>query len=611
MGSNIEFIDNIRFFEVGKPAPKGSLFKGIVTAESIFGSKSNGNLFSKFNYTNSQSKIQNDPILNLDNSLMGIGQRDNGKNIDASDLGSRFSYTTRYTSPYDIIRENIPEAKDLSDEEIKHLNKTFSSHGWLDGEEKIESFTDIGRNILNKNGNGALVWECVISLRDTEIANKYSMLNQNDYALVTASILPKFFKSVGLDPDNMLWWEDYHCKAKSGKDLHPHIHINFLEIDQTRTRGKFSQGKINALKGSIISELLKRQVTMANGIDYRGFFKDINSQIDSIKSKVRLGEYDNIKSVKELLSILPNEGRLQFNSAHMKDYRELVLKVVDELLNSKDLKEDFAMFENKLDEYDRMRMKISGDKNISSTKDGEVKKLKVMIANYLLSLKKDSDYKEVKDRIKNNTAEKGLVNYADYKKAIDLLNNGDPSMADAIKNKILSSDLKCAKDLVKLGNILINDNYALKDKVEAASYFEKASKIALEKDNIKDHLYSMRMLARCLIDLGEIDSAQRIIKNNIDDFKDPKSYVFYAKQIKDHVFVGDQDELFSYISKASALGNSDGIKEFSRSQVNRHVNRISNKEIHKNISSMIHNYKKINEIQKELDDYYNDERERY
>ena len=123
---------------------------------------------------------------------MGIGQRDNGKNINASDLGSRFSYTTRYTSPYDIIRENIPEAKDLSDEEIKHLNKTFSSHGWLDDEEKIESFTDIGRNILNKNGNGALVWECVISLRDTEIRELEQINIKDDYICIYLYYEKKF-----------------------------------------------------------------------------------------------------------------------------------------------------------------------------------------------------------------------------------------------------------------------------------------------------------------------------------------------------------------------------------------------------------------------------------
>lgn len=55
--------------------------------------------------------------------------------------------------------------------------------------------------------------------------------------------LPKIFKQYGLDINNALWWFDIHRNTN-----HPHIHLAFMEKNQTRFRGKVTKQELENTK---------------------------------------------------------------------------------------------------------------------------------------------------------------------------------------------------------------------------------------------------------------------------------------------------------------------------------------------------------------------------
>ena len=71
-----EIIDTIRFLEWGKPAPRNSDFKGIVTTERIFGNARKG---SFFNYTSRSSATEStfgDQITMVEGGFIGYTSRE-------------------------------------------------------------------------------------------------------------------------------------------------------------------------------------------------------------------------------------------------------------------------------------------------------------------------------------------------------------------------------------------------------------------------------------------------------------------------------------------------------------------------------------------------------
>ena len=157
----------LRFLEYGKPAKSNSIFKSKINQKSIFGNK------GWFEYTCRKDAIK------------------------LSDL-------------------NILEDVDNSNDEM-----IMSSDGLL-YREKIAQFKTKCKDNFNKDGQ--ILWDCVVSLSSFEYAEKCGLLNHSDYASVVAKVLPKFYKTIGLDPNNMLWWETYHANTNN-----PHMHICFFE----------------------------------------------------------------------------------------------------------------------------------------------------------------------------------------------------------------------------------------------------------------------------------------------------------------------------------------------------------------------------------------------
>ena len=165
-----EAINKVWFYEVGRTAPKGSKYKGIITSESLFGTGSK----STFMYNSRYAK-------------------EDDEDIQSETL---FDYTKRYYG--------------------KNNNFTMSSDGPLDSDEKIQAFIEKGK--LSMKDDGSILWEFVFSPKDISTSDRYKLSNQNDYANVIQSIMPAYLKSCGFDPENVTWWEDYHPDNRTSID---------------------------------------------------------------------------------------------------------------------------------------------------------------------------------------------------------------------------------------------------------------------------------------------------------------------------------------------------------------------------------------------------------
>lgn len=325
-------INKLRYFKIGQPAPSGSGFKGNVTAETIFGSGT-----SYFSYTSRYSK---------------------------EDSGSLMDYTGRYGG----IDENF----------------TMSDQGKLDTDEKMEKFKQFGLEHLTDK---SIVYEIILSLDSVDTANKSMLYSQKNYANVVDRVMPRYLKSIGFDPYNITWWQDFHPTNRTSTTPHPHIHLLFFETTPSGIYddhyGKLPKKATTEFKRLFASEMIKRM----DREEYRAILDGVNANRNTLKSNVEAIDFSKIKSVKELYAILPSTGRLQYNSSHMIPYRESIMNAVDDLLNSDELKDDWQTYTDSLSKYDELlnRQTLS---DISTRSDQEIAKIKVEFANMILQYKK-------------------------------------------------------------------------------------------------------------------------------------------------------------------------------------------------------------------------------
>ena len=224
-------------------------------------------------------------------------------------------------------------------------------------------------------------------MKDYETAANYNIVNQEQFSAVIKRIAPVYFKSIGLDPENVSWWEDFHPENRTSTIPHPHIHFLFFENKPSgafdKTYGKLPKKALDDFKRLFANQLLKRE---DKGV-YRDLFNSINISRKNVLDHLKHADLKSVKSLKDLYAVLPKTGRLQINSANMAPYRETVFKVVDDLLDSKECKNTWEKYLSSLDQYERQINQKVGT-TVSSRKEIEISKLKDQIANYILSSRK-------------------------------------------------------------------------------------------------------------------------------------------------------------------------------------------------------------------------------
>lgn len=358
-----DVIVDVAFLQYGKHAPSNSGFKGIVTTESVFG--------GFVNYLVRDKAISN----SMDDELVR-GKGEQAKHTASSLLhsehgldGSLMDYTSRETA-----------TKNSNDKAYF----TMTNEGKIYSQEQREEWIRNSMKSFSKDGD--LIWTLVVSLDNYDLLNEYELKTQEDFASTTQKALNKTFKKIGLDPKNMIWWEDFHTNTD-----HPHMHITFLEKEHTRDRGKFTEKEIDKVKTTIITEIAARKRYKELYLqESEDALKMINPLKKEVISQMETLSYKTLKDVSNLYSQLPRSGRLQYNSANMAPYKKQLDNIVEQILKSDSLKESYKKFADHLKTFDE-NMNAIGNEKISHMFESEDSKLRTQIANEILR-----GFKEVK-----------------------------------------------------------------------------------------------------------------------------------------------------------------------------------------------------------------------
>lgn len=358
-----DVIVDVAFLQYGKHAPSNSGFKGIVTTESVFG--------GFVNYLVRDKAISN----SMDDEL-ARGKGEQAKHTASSLLhsehgldGSLMDYTSR---------ENA--TKNSNDKAYF----TMTNEGKIYSQEQREEWIRNSMKSFSKDGD--LIWTLVVSLDNYDLLNEYELKTQEDFASTTQKALNKTFKKIGLDPKNMIWWEDFHTNTD-----HPHMHITFLEKEHTRDRGKFTEKEIDKVKTTIITEIAARKRYKELYLqESEDALKMINPLKKEVISQMETLSYKTLKDVSNLYSQLPRSGRLQYNSANIAPYKKQLDNIVEQILKSDSLKESYKKFADHLKTFDE-NMNAIGNEKISHMFESEDSKLRTQIANEILR-----GFKEVK-----------------------------------------------------------------------------------------------------------------------------------------------------------------------------------------------------------------------
>ncbi len=157
-------------------------------------------------------------------------------------------------SGLDAILAQIDAEEGNDTSEWQRSPFTISSMGRLDTSELRQQMADIMRESFSAKGN--IVWYPIVSIESYKVAQGMKLFKDEDYEAVILESLPRWFRSVHLDPDNMLWTVDYHNNTDNS-----HLHYIFLEKRQTRTKGNFSLSDLNNLKEQFYASAMRRAWT--------------------------------------------------------------------------------------------------------------------------------------------------------------------------------------------------------------------------------------------------------------------------------------------------------------------------------------------------------------
>lgn len=266
------------------------------------------------------------------------------------------------------------------------------------------------------NKDGQCIWIPIVSLVDYNFAKKMHMYSDEDYSAVLNYVIPKWFRSVGLNPNNMYWLANYHNNTG-----HPHIHFMMMEKTHTRIRNTFSLNEMKKLKAYIGSAMLERSRLINKSYDEA--IKPLHKQMDENKKILHeqvdkfliKNEDDQIR--KEIVRLFYNidkeaegKGSLKLNSKNLRPFRKKVDAITDKILNHSDNKLLYDQLKERWKELDEKTKGEFIDKPDFYFKH-EDKKLHDKIGNMLLRHKDDFE------KWKNDYA--NLIGKINKQKSID------------------------------------------------------------------------------------------------------------------------------------------------------------------------------------------------
>lgn len=245
---------------------------------------------------------------------------------------------------------------------VAYSGNEEKSHG-LFNQNGLMSRKDVKELRTELRKTNSVIWHGVISFTE-EFGNRYCNTTEKALKLMKR-VWPKFLREAGLNPSNVTWYAGLHENTDN-----KHIHFSFFEKSplrqkQNHKRLSFSDGfiPINAINNTKV--LIERSLL------------DIQDEIilgrktltENMKRNIQAGVF--MKKIKSLVGTLPSEGRMQYDSENLKNYRPEIdcvitaiiksdkemdkkFKALDELLTQRDIQVAKAYSKIKVDCEDKL-----------------------------------------------------------------------------------------------------------------------------------------------------------------------------------------------------------------------------------------------------------------
>ena len=317
-------------------------------------------------------------FLNYVKSIKGLDS--NSEYLKANREARRFYGSNK---DYDYVKYVSSGSKEKLDY-IEYSGNNEKSHG-IFNENGLMTPREIKELRTQLRNTESVIWHGVISFTE-EFGDQFCNTYEKAYQLMTTEF-PKFFKKANLHPDNIVWFAGLHENTDN-----KHIHFSFFEKAPLRKKRNYKTYQYSDARIDL-EAINDFKVNIQDNLTHSG--KEIGKQrkevTESFKAKLVSGEC--MKSIKNLIFILPEKGRLSYASENMKELKPQIDLIVETiLLSDKELRQKYFNFERFLSKRDneliKAYTKIKVDYSDKLLRDKFVEDLYRRLGNLVLATAK-------------------------------------------------------------------------------------------------------------------------------------------------------------------------------------------------------------------------------
>lgn len=282
-----------------------------------------------------------------------IGYAANKKNKDERSIQERKFYSCNQANDYvHYVNSGSNEKIDF----VAYSGNDEKSHG-LFNQNGLMSREDVKELRTKLKNTKSVIWHGVISFTE-EFGNSYCNTTEKAISLMKSE-WPKFLKKAGLNPDNIVWYAGLHENTDN-----KHIHFSFFE--QSPLRQKQGHKRLSYSDGYIPIQAINN-TKVAMELRLLNIKDEIvlgrKSLTQKMKQDLEIGAF--MTKLKTLVKNLPYEGRMQYDSDNLLEYRPQINNIVTAIIKAdKDMHKKFIDFERILTNRDTEIMKAYSKLNM-------------------------------------------------------------------------------------------------------------------------------------------------------------------------------------------------------------------------------------------------------
>ena len=233
-----------------------------------------------------------------------------------------------------------------------------------------------------------IFWRGFLSF-PSDFAYNNGLITKMDFYSLTNNVVPSLLLDMGLNLNNVEWM----CTLHRDTVKHPHIHFCFYEKHPTNVSPRVPKFAIHNFKSNVANYL----------IDNTNFYKLRDETFNDIIGKVDIKELNKIRTQRlysdkyrrdlnnmllDLYKVIPEKGRLQYNSKNMDSYKDRLDNIINYILMHDSVKYDYAKYLKLLEQHQKELEDIYGSSSENKNKkyyNDQLNRLFTKIGNEILT----------------------------------------------------------------------------------------------------------------------------------------------------------------------------------------------------------------------------------